>query len=177
MLWAQQTAQARVSVRLEPKCKAPAASTFPAFCEPVRSENPNLRAAALTVQKRRHLAKEPCSMRCVTPQRTPCRAPPLPGTPGTGGVPCSDSHGFVLKTPRARPRALCRSADDSGAEHRHDEPVEPAAFPASGVKTVAVVKPLDRVDTLRQPSLSVVGERRALMLRKHIQGAVVVEVG
>ena len=116
-------------------------------------------------------------MRCVTPQRTPCRALPLPGTPGTGGVPCTDGHGFVLKTPRARPRALCSSADESGATHGHDEPVEPAAFPASGVKTVAVVKPLDRADALRQPSLSVVGERRALMLRKHIQGAVVMEVG
>ena len=116
-------------------------------------------------------------MSCVTPQRTPCRALPLPGTPGTGSMPSTDGYGFVLKTPRTRPRSLCPSADKCGATHGHDEPVEPAAFPASGVKTVAVVKPLDRADALRQPSLSVVGERRALKLRKHIQGAVVVEVG
>ena len=116
-------------------------------------------------------------MRSVTPQRTPCRALPLPGTPGTGSVPCTDSDGFVLKTPRARPRALCWSVDDCGGLHGHDQQVEAAAFPASGVKTVAVVKPLSGADALRQPSLNIAGERRALTLRKHIQGAAVVEVG
>lgn len=102
----------------------------------------------------------PSAMHVDASQRTPGKDTSNLGQLGTG---------FVLKTPRARPRALGLAFDVAG----HAPTMEAAAFPEAGVKCVLVLKPLGEA----QPaSLVFAPARRALTLRKLNQGLVVEEV-